>query len=324
MKRKKPKTAAKPLTPLRLRLCDYLRDHDRYQIANKTLPEVIGDGFLYHTNTIYRSIRDATLGLGYRFSDRPDFNYASYPLIHLRSILETKTIPYVNNLSGLRTLETWRPRRFRIADLYHLVPEENHLFHESAHCVAHSMIDLSTFAGANKRRSQIIKIMLGESFANATELIGFQQSQDRWLAQLNMYVHDEIVNFNEFERQLGIKAAFKITLGLYLYANFLCTEISVKEEQLVFELAEIPSRIRRDRAFKAVFKRLKFCALDLNNAFRVNTTSLYLKISNLDADIEKLLAFDPVEFILARPSLVSQVDSLCALFESSTSGDLHD
>ena len=59
-----------------------------------------GDIYLCSKNNIFRNIRRETLRLGYKFSHEQSSDYVALPLSQLAVILNSKKIPYIDNVSA--------------------------------------------------------------------------------------------------------------------------------------------------------------------------------------------------------------------------------
>ena len=76
-----------------------------------------GDAYLCNNNKIFRNIRREALQLGYSFSVERNDNYLALPLSQLATILSTKKIPYVDNVSVLESIEAQIPNLANWADI---------------------------------------------------------------------------------------------------------------------------------------------------------------------------------------------------------------
>ena len=111
--------------------------------APNALSDAFGDSYPYCHNPVYRNIRDATLALGYRFSAEDTAlwrDYQSLSLVALHRILSTKIVPYFDTANSLRRLIDANPQARLPPGLIAGNVKRNFAFHESAHCVAHSLM----------------------------------------------------------------------------------------------------------------------------------------------------------------------------------------
>jgi hypothetical protein len=143
------------------------------------LGDALGDRYLYRFNPFFAGVRDAALKFGYRFSSEKTplwLDYQGFSLTTLHRIIADRTIPYFDTLSTLGRLLERDPRvalspGFLLSNL-----KANHAFHESAHCVAHSVLenfraDLTLLETDEKRR-YVVEALFAECFANVVELLG--------------------------------------------------------------------------------------------------------------------------------------------------------
>ena len=126
--------------------------------APNALENAFGDRYLYRHCPVFASVRDRALDLGYRFSaeDTPLWrDYQSLALLALHRMLAEKTIPYFDTASALRRFLDASPA-MRLSPAFIAGNlKRNHVFHESAHCVAHSIfshgeVDLRAVAPARQ------------------------------------------------------------------------------------------------------------------------------------------------------------------------------
>ncbi|RYZ85279.1 MAG: hypothetical protein EOP04_16325, partial [Proteobacteria bacterium] len=76
----------------------------RQHTGEGSLAKSLGDGYLLKQNRIFRNIRKLTSAGGAVFSDAADRDYASLPFSQLERILNSKSIPYLDNTSVLSDL----------------------------------------------------------------------------------------------------------------------------------------------------------------------------------------------------------------------------
>ena len=207
----------------KIKLSQILSVQDRYASTENTLPEVVGDGYFYSTNAIFKNIRDWSIKGGFRFEKRPAFPYETFPLLALFNILESKVVPFSDNVFWLRLLEEQRPGSFTTSDLEGLGPSANFLIHESSHCVAHTILNgqkhVMTRHPRSMRREEILKIMLAESFANAVEDMALsltkRNSFEMWLWRFNSYRLIRLKGLNKLVSILGLQQASKLVITMY-------------------------------------------------------------------------------------------------------------
>lgn len=143
------------------------------------LADAFGDRYLYRYNPVFSGIRDAVVAFGYGFSssDTPLWrDYQSLSLAALHRILSSRTIPYLDTAATVRRLIEARPELRLPPHFITSCMRSNHVFHESAHCVAHSILqqsetELRSLAPDESDRF-VLEAILAESFANTVESLG--------------------------------------------------------------------------------------------------------------------------------------------------------
>ncbi len=279
-------------------LRELLSLHRKFRFR-QTLPGNIGDGFLYATNPTYKNVRDEFLRRGFSFTKDDFCRYFDFPMMCLDDVLAARTLPYRDNFACLADMERRRPGVFHVSDLSQLSPNFNYLFHESAHCIAHSVFFGKTrMQQIPKTSESLLKILLGESFANAVECIsgafrvgaigGYFLS-----ANCHFSLSNEGANqLREGIRSLGFPAVTKTILASFLYSNFMYRELTPREQDLILEF----SGTKRRESIRAIART----GFDLNPQFRTSTTPLHLLKVGFGPDVEKMIQFDPLEFIAKR------------------------
>lgn len=146
--------------------------------APNALADAFGDRYLYRYNAIFANIRNAAIDRGYVFSaeDSPLWrDYQALSLLALPRILQSRTIPYFNTSASFRRLLDAHPG-LRLPPAFLMMNvKRNYAFHESAHCIAHSILqrmetDLRALAPADGHRF-VLESILAESFANTVETL---------------------------------------------------------------------------------------------------------------------------------------------------------
>ena len=283
-------------------LQEILEVQKRHAGSPRTFPGVIGDGYLYDNNQIFRNIRNTVLELGYTFEENPSSPYYTFPLISLKDLLETKTIPYRNNLYWIEKIDRLRAGTFSLGDLT-LGPEATHLCHESAHCIADFILKEGHTSSAIpknfKDKGELLKILLAESYANTAESMVAnllpQNKQNHWFLEQNLYMRLTDPSVGRLRRRLGLKGLTELTLLLFLYANFMFVQINPVMEKRILKFLGIDPALLKDKKFHSDLRSLeKNIAFTLNPQFIVVTTSFYLKMLGYRAAFSKMLNFDPV------------------------------
>jgi hypothetical protein len=271
-----------------------LQAHRQFSPAH-ALSENIGDGFLCEFNPVFRALREEARARGARFSDQPNAEYYTYPLMSLDEAMEARVIPYRPNASWLAKLA---PLGFTLGDLKNGELQFNYVFHESAHFVAHSaLFGRRSVSRAPKTADTLLAIMVGEAFANMVECLASAFVE----GEIGSFFLDANCHFRANEREVkvlrtslsrfGAPATARALLAAFLYSNYLRERLSAGELVRVARFAEIP--------VSPALKRLVKIGLELNEEFRTVTTPLHLrKCGFAPKQLPPLFAADPLKRLL--------------------------
>lgn len=240
------------------------------------LSRCLGDGFLLAKNRIYAQARRRATQSGFTFSSDQNDAYRALPLSQLESILQTKVIPYLDNVSVLEDLEKRIPKQTVWNDISDNL-KGNSVFHESCH------------AFANRRLMGLepgLRMLLEESYANACELISIIDAEDpvhRIFLELNSYVFmlNDRVHLVNAANGVGLSALTRYLLLCYLHANFLRESIDF---QRVVELA---FDVKPDDKMLKNLRQLAKIVFQLNPRFREVTTRFYFKLSGRALELDR-------------------------------------
>lgn len=268
--------------------------------APNALPGAFGDSYLCGHNPIYAAIRNAALRLGYRFSaeDTPLWrDYQSLSLIALHRILSAKIIPYFDTSMSFRRLIDMSPGA-------HLPPgfivrqlKKNYAFHESAHCVAHSVMrgigaELCAIAPSEPDRA-VLEAILAESFANTVEALGssFQHMPvaDNVFYPLNSYSSPNRGRTDLLKTagaSLGAELRFALVFFSYFEAN-LATELPTDSVY-----GRITEAAGCNAAQVGLAREITDSGFKLNPLFRENTTPVYFELIGLQREYRDLASAD--------------------------------
>src|SRR6187401_1721996 len=155
-----------------MKLAGLLQSHHRH-LGPGCLSRNLGDGCLYAKNPFFRRVRDAALDRGYGFTRTDPDGYFGFPLVGLDTVLESRSIPYRDNVTALERLEAARPGFFTLADLDVNRPVPNYVLHEAAHAVAyHESFDRSrSVAETFAEPDNLLLVLMGEAFAMTAEYL---------------------------------------------------------------------------------------------------------------------------------------------------------
>jgi hypothetical protein len=147
--------------------------------SSLALGDALGDAYLCRHNPVFARVRESALEFGYSFSarDTPMWrDYLATPLTTLHQILDGKIIPYYDTRETFRRLLDINPSISLTPGFILDSVKRNYAFHESAHCVAHSVLageDAGLRLVARGEKEQFaLEAVLAESFANTVEKLG--------------------------------------------------------------------------------------------------------------------------------------------------------
>jgi hypothetical protein len=254
--------------------------------APNALGDAFGDTYLYRHNPIFASIRDAALGFGYRFSaeDTPLWrDYQSLSLMALHRILTAKTIPYFDTGTTFRRLLDADPAARLPAGFIAGNLKRNYAFHESAHCVAHSVMrriepELRSLAPREADRA-VLEAILAESFANTVEALSsvlrHMPVSDRIFYQLNSYYfyteqREDVLN--RAVAGLGSELRFAVLFLSHFEANLALEPPADSTYEGIAEAAGCVA------GHAGLAREIADTAFQLNTSFRDSTTPAYFEL----------------------------------------------
>ncbi len=275
----------------------------------KGIPGNFGDFYLLKNNRIYTRVRSLAIENGFQYSlDKNDAYYA-LPLSQLESVLDQKKIPYFDNVSVLKEIES----RLKTGAFWDDISDnlkKNHIFHESCHAVIR---DRTNHLLTNQPQEKVLKILLEESFSNTCELlavIDVNDSLHRIFLEWNSYtfLYEERTHLKNATIDLGENLIFKYLWICYLHSNFLFNEFDEKTfkrvQKMVFDEAVLDSK-----AIKSL-RALAKMTFTLDRRFREVTTGLHLRLCGFQTPLNVLLDFDFMEILGKRKDCQSMIDSL--------------
>jgi hypothetical protein len=286
-----------------IRLHELIELHRRSH-GPQRLAESVGDGYLYLHNPYFRRIRVAALKAGFRFSLKDERAYFGFPLIHLDSILGSRTIPYRPSFTALEHLERRRPGFFRLADLQQNRPAPNYLLHESAHAVAfHVLFGRPQDVGkALSEPGSLVKALLSESFAMTAEYFAacaVSGQPHSWFFSISSYRHrtQKKKAVGELLERYGFDFVTRAVLLAFLFNNFLVDRLSSQQLTRLAELAD-PEVARR---LSTVAVRRLAATLNglmmMSPEFRYDTARLFLTMFGRSRNIRRELSVDPLSLL---------------------------
>lgn len=256
-----------------MNLQQLLTAHDNHQ-NEQTLVHCLGDAYLHQFNPIYQNIRKSAHQLIFSFQTPPHPHYQTLPYTQLENILQSKQIPYYDNVTVLRKL----PQSLNWASLQDSL-RKNFVFHESCHALAR---DKTKHQMQHSTPIELIFLrLLEESFANTVELLAILHADNpihRAFYETNSFtsLFEQVGNFKKASNELGAFELYQMILMGYAHSNFLKASLDETEFKLIMELTfKKKARNLNDKALKSLLK-LTF-QLDLD--FRLHITPLHLQLS---------------------------------------------
>jgi hypothetical protein len=264
--------------------------------APNALADAFGDSYLYRHNRVFAALRDAALDFGYRFSaeDTPLWrDYQSLSLLVLHRILSDKTIPYFDTASSFRRLIVAHPAARLSPGFLAGNLKRNYAFHESAHCVAHSIMSRMETEWRAVCRDEagraVLEAILAESFANAVEALGsicrHLPISDRVFYSLNSYfLHSEKLQnlLDKAGADLGPELRFIVLFFSYFEANLALGPPADSTYPRIVEAGGCSA----DQAGLA--REIADAGFKLNAGFRETTTPAYFELLGYTGEYQAL------------------------------------
>jgi hypothetical protein len=272
----------------------------------------LGDGLLFAKNPFYRRIRLATLARGYRYTLDDPGAYFAFPLAALDTLLETRRVPYRDNVRPVERLEAGRPGFFELRDLSGNRPLPNYVLHESAHAVAfHELFGRpKSVRRALEAPDSLLGIELGEAYAMTVEYFAACAAGSgvhRWVFSINSYRQRAPARetIGVMVREFGIELVAFTVLCAFLSNLFLRERLRAESVERMLELWESTpngqnGKMRRVVVPPAARRKLRRGLSELmvmNPEFRRDTTRLFLTMFGRSRRIEKELEHDPLELL---------------------------
>ena len=290
-----------------MKVDNLLSKHDAFKTP-QGLKNSLGDDFLLKNNSLFYTVRLKTLDLGFEFSE--DFNpsYLSLPMAQLESILESKKIPYSDNVSALKKLNQNTGKNL---EWDHIVDglKANYVFHESCHALARNT-SRNLKINTSQLQNKIVTILIEESFANACEFLLIAEAHDvphRLFLEKNSYftVFEDRTHLKNAIDKFSLGAVFQFMLFCYLHSNFLREQLTENDFKKILSLCDFKTvpEIK-------VLKSLAQNAFALNPRFRYTTTEMYLRLNGLPMKVTEALNFDCFSVIASNQELKRLISNL--------------
>jgi hypothetical protein len=259
---------------------------------------------LYTHNKVFANVRDVVRARGFDFSRRHTNLWREYNVISLlclQSILDGRVVPYCDNVTPLRAMASRSaslglPRsvmRFLLGNL-----RRNYLLHESAHCIAHDVIQQIDARGSRvDKKNLVLDNLFAESFANATETFAaslLETTAEKFFFQVSSFM-SYLSAVKEAAQQLGSKyglhGLFKIICFSYFLANLRYEEVTPRMlDQGVSLLLDGGGELEEldKQSLAVLFEN----SLKLNEKFREETAAVYFGFLGCHDEFAELHRFD--------------------------------
>jgi hypothetical protein len=259
--------------------------HDGHSCTH-ALPHSLGDGYLYKHNKVFANVRNVVRARGFEFSRQHTNLWREYnvlPLLCLQAILDGRVVPYCDNVSPLRALASRSanlglPRsvmRFLLGNL-----RRNYLLHESAHCIAHDVLQQLDPRGSQvDKKTLVLDNLFAESFANATETFAaslLEATAEKFFFNLSSFM-SYIPAVKEAASRLGseygVRGLFKLICFSYFLANLRYEEVTAEMSDLCVSLSLDGAALNEHdkQPLAVLFEN----SLKLNERFRAETAAVY-------------------------------------------------
>lgn len=260
------------------------------------LSDCLGDSYLYVHNALFTRLRDLSLALEYRYSSEPSRlwrDYSSAPFFLLQDILNTHTIPYVDNTQTLKRVLELNPSFGLPARALLAQVKKNYLLHESAHCVAHALLPKVVAVPQSKASEAfVLRALICESFANAIERIAGASATSA--TQLLFFYMNSYVTYTEDDKRsieaglylFGIEKLFRLGFLTYLFVNShsycvdQCMVDYLIEAVFLQQRLPIPDKYLAENLVRNVFT--------LRAEFRAETSAMFFRLFDCELDFLKL------------------------------------
>ncbi len=236
-------------------------------------PDILGDGFLFHKNPVYRAVKSMATKGGASFTEATT-QYLLMPFNQLDEIVRLKQIPYVPAARLMNELEAKHPGIFGLEQMP--MPESYHL-HEAAHVIADACC---ASVVAETISEKILRALLCESFANTVDALacGYADSDlHRLFIQQNSYMKPAAELSSCLARVRATRGAeftFRLMLSSYVNANFLREPVSAEPGPLHDDILALHEMVQ-----------------ELDPLFRVTTTQNYFQLQGFPGEVYDLLDF---------------------------------
>lgn len=308
--------------------------HRKYQ-KKTDLSQVLGDGYLYNCNSIFRNIRNTVHTLGYTFTDKDFCNYRSNSLrlASLPKILRERKIPFQNTYMPMKDLSLMLPRQISTDNIYY--GADTPLLHESSHCIAEDLFSSIGILNTNSKKVQdvVLRAAVAEAFALATDAMACLHARQKThviFYSFNSYLKpDNVLAIQKILRSalqsLGFQTVYKVLIYSAILKIFLQEKLTNKNTKLLLTLTKINNLTFSEEQLR----QLKIVSSIWLRPSGVVEKDFYTKVSTVyftmvlgkRADLKQLYSFSPLEAIQNTDSLETAISLLVKTAQSGLETD---
>jgi hypothetical protein len=253
----------------------------------------VGDAYLCSNNRLYRRVREECLGLGYRYTRGGVplwHDYQVSALLCLPEILRLQLIPYIDNAPLLSHTISRKPDYALTPQLMLQIIRRNYVLHESAHCIAHSVLSSHNFDGLGMSPAQLLvrAALASESFANAVEWLTWSFATTAthaffftFCSYVNHTVHKRDL-LHEITSEFGFDTIFELAFVAFLALNAGRKPLTAEDASQIVNLVSE----RRDQADMDLQRLVSVLpeVFTLNVGFVNDTAPAYFRFLNCEAE----------------------------------------
>ncbi len=304
-----------------MRIDSILRWHNKYK-GNSELPKVLGDGYLFARNPIFRNIRNAVSSLGYTFTDQDFCNYrfASLRLTALPDILSQRKIPYCHTATAVKALNAKAPGRISTDSIY--FGADTPLLHESCHCLVEDLFAKIVSPKATTTQGAVLRAAIAEAFALATDAMACVSAEQKihlFFYSFNSYLKPEVVTaiqdiLKAAVQSLGFHRVYRVLIYSAILKIFLQEKLTKENKKILLSLLEVDGRSLSKEQWglvKMVSSIWLRPASGAEEEFYSKASKMYFTlVLGRRAELRSLFSFSPLTTIENSAPLKAVIDHL--------------
>jgi hypothetical protein len=290
------------------KLSQVIKVHRQWE-SETDLPTILGDGFLYRHNLVYRNIRDVYLNCGFKFTNEDFCQYNVIESAALKHFLEEGTLYYRETYLACKRMADVTPDM-----TLDRVPgfKENNIIHESAHLIADAILPLGPVPkNPEGEREFVLNAFMAEAFAVTTVVMGkaYADSLDHammWRFNSHQPADDDHrARFERSVKVIGSRSTFKLMYFAHLFWSFLFSELKPEGLSLILSYCGAENVNKKHLDFLLEFFNSCF---KLNKAFPTQVQDFYFRYLGLEKDVHSLADFNFLKMIREDTRRMSAID----------------